>query len=80
MGGTDSRTDRFRLSSSEEKKIHSQKAEAIPAVACREAYDSLYTIEGAEQGQLAQADTALLYRQQTAEFFLPAGSFQIGER
>lgn len=45
-GGTDSRTDRFRLSSSEEKKIHSQKAEAIPAVACREAYDSLYTIEG----------------------------------
>lgn len=22
------------------------KAEAIPAVACREAYDSLYTIEG----------------------------------
>jgi hypothetical protein len=36
----------YGLSSSEEKKIHSQKAEAIPAVACREAYDSLYTIEG----------------------------------
>lgn len=46
MGKRTSRTDRFRLSSSEEKKIHSQKAEAIPAVACREAYNSLYTIEG----------------------------------
>ena len=39
-----------------------------------------HTIEGAEQGQLAQADAAFLHRQQTAELFLPAGSFQISER
>ena len=39
-----------------------------------------HTIEGAEQEQLAQADAALLHRQQTAELFLPAGGFQISER